>query len=442
MEIGFPDISLGKYPDGNRFDKNDLVSIDIVRKTASAIPELGQNGRWSPESLAGALSLSVVYPMDVQLALENLGKPKMASQEVVSNYDKINSYYPSKFAISFRPSPLMPMPLQKKFLEEMVKQYSAFVLNSRIPISLHYIQKGVASTEGDHVAVYDYLAAAVDEFDEQIAFTTSISNNAKQQDRPSRNDDEFMRLAHVGNSVTLQKLKREMASIEHLIFAEKTVPNLDEYRNKLASGISLLSSEVDIKKKQAEYKIKLARIPNEAAPKANANSADNSPQNPDKTIMGILLSYNAQYYSLINETNVIYDDISRMEGRLTKMKERLHLLNTGGSAPSGAYEARNKALGEHLKLAQALLMGVGNELADNTKAAYAGYRPPVANSAVLSVTAGISLNKVVLAGGLAMFLMVAFQLLKILVNDVEAQRQAAFPAPQEIGGAPKVGIKK
>lgn len=442
LEIGFPDIASGKYPDGNRFDKNDLVSIDLVRKAVDAIPELGQNGRWSPESLARSLSLSPVYPLDVQLALEALAKPKLASQEVVSNFDKIYSYFPSKFAISFRPSPLMPIPLQKKFLEELVKQYSAFVLDSRLPLARPFSQKGVVLTDVDNVATYDYLSAAVDEFDEQLAINAKKTAVAKQQNRLSGNDEEFARLSQVGNSVTLQKLKREMASIEHLVLGEKTVPRLDEYRNKLASDISLLSSEVEIKKKQAEYKIKLARIPNEGSPKANVNSTDTSPQNADKTIMGILLSYNAQYYALINETNVIYDDISRMEGRLTRLKERLHQLNTGGTAPSGAYEARNKALGEHVKLAQGLLLAVGNELADNTKAAYAGYRPPVAHSAVLGASASISLLKAVFAGCAAVLFTMVFCLLKIIVDEAEAQRQAALPAPQEIGSAPRVNLKK
>lgn len=442
LEIGFPDIRGGKYPDGNRFDKNDLVSIDLVRKAVNAIPELGQNGRWSPESLARSLSLSPIYPLDVQLALEALARPKLASQEVVSNFDKINNHFPSKFSISFNPSPLMPIPLQKKFLEELVKQYSGFVLDSRLPLSRSLSQKGAVLTEADNVAAYDYLAAAVDEFDEQIAINAKNASLAKQQSRLSGNDEEFARLSQVGNSVTLQKLKREMASIERLILGEKTVPRLDEYRNKLASDISLLSSEVEIKKKQAEYKIKLARIPSENAPKVNTMSADNGSQNADKTIMGILLSYNTQYYALINETNVIYDDISRMEGRLTRLKERLHLLNTGGSAPGGAYEARNQALGEHVKLAQGLFTAVGNELAENIKAAYAGYRPPVANSAVSGISAGISPRKAVFAGCAAVFLTMVFCLLKIIVNDAEAQRQAAMPAPQEIGSAPRVNIKK
>lgn len=456
LEIGFPDVSSGKYPNGRQFDKNDLVSINIVRKAVDAIPELGKNGRWTPESLSGMLSLAGVYPMDIQLAFDALSKSKLAPQDVVSNYEKINGYFPSKFTISFRPSPLMPIPLQKKFLEELIRQYSAFVLESRIPLSLHYGQKGLVPTETDNVATYGYIASALDEIDDQIAANakkTSLSalgvlsagsaDTAKQQNRASGNDDEFAQLSQAANSITLQKLKMEMASIEHLIFNEKTVPNVDEYRNKLASDISLLSSEIDIKKRQAEYKINLARIPNENAPKATANASDNSPQGADKTIMGILLSYNAQYYSLINETNVIFDDISKMEGRLTKLKERLKLFDAVGPVvPSGTYEARNKALSEHIKLAQSHLVALANELADNTKAAYAGYRPPVANSTVLGVIAGISLSKAILAGCAAVLLMMVFHLLKIIINDAESQRQAAFPAPQEVGGVPKANIKK
>ncbi len=452
LEIGFPEIGSGKYPNGRRFDKNDLVSINLVRKAADAIPELGQNSRWTAETLFNALTPSEVYPMDIQLAVEALSKPKLSPQDVVANYEKINNYYPSKFTISFRPSPLMPMPLQKKFMEELTKQYSAFVLESRIPLSLHYGQRGLVPTETDNVATYGYIASALDEIDDQIAASakkTSLSavnainaGNSDNKNRASGNDEEFMRLSQAANSITLQKLKMEMATIEHLIFNEKTVLSVDEYRNKLASDISLLSNDIDIKKRQAEYKINLARIPNESAPKPNINSSDNTPQVGDKTIMGILLSYNPQYYSLINETNVIFDDISRMEGRLIKLKERLKLLDTVGPMPNGDYEARNKALGEHIKLAQNHLVALVNELADNTKAAYGAYRPPVANSAVLAVTPSISLLKVVLAGFGAVFLTMVFRLLKIIVNDAEAQRREAFPAPQEIGGTPKVNVKK
>lgn len=456
LEIGFPEIGGGKYPNGSRFDKNDLVAIKIVRKAADAIPELGQNGRWSPESLANALSLSAVYPMEIQLALDALSKAKLPPQDVVANYEKVNSYFPSKFTVSFSPSPLMPIPLQKKFLEELIKQYSAFVLESRIPLSLDYGQKGLVPTETDNVAAYGYITAALDEIDDQIAASakktslsaigaigTGNSDSTKQQNRASGNDDEFARASQAANSITLQKLKMEMASIEHLIFNEKTVPNPDEYRNKLASDISVLTGAIEIKKKQAEYKISLARIPNESAPKAAVNSSDNGPQGADKTIMGMLLSYNAQYYSLINETNVIFDDISKMEGRLTKLKERLKLFDTVGPLPGGAYEARSKALGEHIKSAHNHLVALANELANNTKAAYAGYRPPVANSTVLSVTASISLLKAVWAGCAAVLFMVVFHLLKIIVSEAEAQRRrAAFAAPQEIGGAGQVNIKK
>ncbi len=464
LEIGFPEIGNGKYPNGRRFDKNDLVSATIVRKAANAIPELGQNSRWTPEALSSALSLSEIYPLDIQLALDALSKPKLAPQEVVSNYDKVNGYFPSKFAVSFRPSPLMPISLQKKFLDELIKQYSTFVLESCLPLSLHYVQKGIVPTEMDNVASYGYLAAALDEINSQIAASakkesikaissnspptnstnTNSANNANNAGnyRSGGNDEEFIRLSQTANSIVLQKLRMEMASIEHLIFNEKTVPNLDEYRNKLVSDISMLSGDIDIKKKQAEYKINLARIPNESAPKANANSSDNGPQGADKTIMGILLSYNSQYYSLMNEANIIFDDISRLEGRLIKVKERLKLLDAAGRAPSGAYEARNKALGEHLKLAQSHLAAFINELAENTKAAYAGYRPPVANYAVLSVTSSIALLKAVLAGCAAAFCMMIFLFLKILVNDLEAQRRATFPAPQEIGVAGQVNIRK
>lgn len=442
LEIGFPEIGGGKYPNGRRFDKSDLISANIVRKAADALPELGKDGRWSPDSLANALSVSEVYPMDVQLALEGLSKPKLAPQEVVANYEKISGYFPSKFAISFRPTPVMPMPLQKKFIEELIKQYSAFVLESRIPLSLRYAQKGVIPAETDNLATYGYLATALDEIDDQAAASTkkisiNANNNgninatgAKQQNRATDNDEEFLRLSQVSNSVTLQKLRMEMASVEHLIFNEKTVPNLDDYRNKLASDISLLSSNIDIKRRQADYKITLAKIPAEAAPKANANSSDNGPQNTDKTIMGMLLSYNSQYYSLINETNVIFDEISRLEGRRAKLKERQKLLETAGPAPKASFEARNKALGEHLKLAQGHLAALVNELAENTKAAYAGYRPPVANSAVTGVIARISLFWAVLAGCAAALLMMVFRLLAILIGDAEAQRPATVPAPQ------------
>ncbi|MBI5636687.1 MAG: hypothetical protein HZA03_01820 [Nitrospinae bacterium] len=453
LEIGFPEINSGKYPNGRRFDKNDLVSNNIVRKAADAIPELGQNGRWSSESLSSALSVSEVYPLDIQLAIAALSKPKLSPQEVVSNYEKINGYFPSKFTISFQPLPLMPMSLQKKFVEELVRQYSTFVLESCLPLAAQYNPKGVMPTETDNVATYSYITAVLDEIDDQAAAshakkTSSTVNagnpeSAKQQNRSIGNDEEFALLSQASNSITRQKLKMEMASIEHLIFNEKTVPNVDEYRNKLANDISLLSSTIDIKKKQAEYKMNLARIPNESAPKTSANLSDNSPQGVDKTVMGMLLSYNSQYYSLINETNAIFDDISRMEGKLIKLKERLKLLDTVGPVPGGTYEARNKALGEHIKLAQSHLAAFINELADNTKAAYAGHRPPVANSAIFSVMASISLLKAILAGCAAVLFLAVFRLLKIVVSEAEAQRRrAAFPAPQEIGGAGQVNIKK
>lgn len=458
LEIGFPDVSAGKYPNGGRFDKNDLISVNIVRKAVEAIPELKQNPRWSPESLSGMLSLTEVYPMEIQVAFDALSsKNKLAPQDVVANYEKINSYFPSKFAISFRPSPLMPVALQKKFMEELIKQYSAFVLDSRIPLALRYGGKGIVTTETDNVAAYGYLAAALDEIDEQIAANAkkmslnaigsnpavAVNSDAKQKNFSSGGDDEFMRLSQAANSTTLQKFKTDMAAIEHLIFNEKTVPNPDEYRNKLLSDISWITTEIEIKKRQAEYKISLARIPNESAPKATANASDNSPQGADKTIMGILLSYNAQYYSLINETNVIFDDISRMEGKLIKLKERLKVFDAIGPViPGATYEARSKILGEHLKLAQGHLLAYANELADSTKAAYSGYRPPVANSTVVGVVAGISLTNAYLAGLAAVLLLMVFRVLKMMIDDAQAQRQAAFPAPQEIGGVSRTNIKK
>lgn len=461
LEIGFPEIGSGKYPNGNRFDKNDLISTVIIRKAVDAIPELGKSGRWSLESLSHALVLSPVYPLEIQLAVDALSRSaKLSPSDVVANYEKINSYYPSKFTISFHPAPSMPMTLQKKFLEELIKQYSTFVLESRIPLSLHYFQAGQMTGETDNVAAYGYLAAALEEIDDQIATVakrTSISainfggaENVKQSNRVIGNDDEFMRSSTPSNSLLLQKIKMEMASIEHLIFNEKTVSNLDEFRNKLVSDISLLSAEIDIKKRQAEYKISLARIPNEGAPtripgentqKGNGSSTDNI-QNVDKTIMGILLSYNSQYYSLMNETNVIFDDISRMEGKLAKLKEHLKLLDAIGPMQNGTFDARNKALSEHLKLVQGYFAAFIDELAGSTKAAYAGYRPPVANSSVMAVMASISLLHVLMAGCGAVLLVMVVHLAKIVISDAEAQRQAAFPAPQEIGGTPKVNIKK
>lgn len=448
VEIGFTEVSSGKYPNGRRFDKNDLISINIVRKAFDAIPELGKNGSWSPESLSSALSLSAVYPLDIQLALDALSKSKLPPQEVVSNYEKINNYFPSKFTVSFSPSPLMPIATQKKFMEELIKQYSEFVLEARIPVSPRYGQSGLASTEVDNVATYNYIASTIEEIDEKIAAAakkTSLgvfASSGVKSKQDGANDDEFEKLSQVSNSITLQKIKMDMASAEHLIFDEKTVPNIAEYRNKLVSDISLLTNDIEIKKRQAEFKISLARIPNESAPKASATLRDDSPQNPDKTIMGILLSYNSQYYSLINETNVIFDDISRLEGRMTKMKERLKLLDAPNPVLTGTFEERNEALSEHLKMAKSHLAALANELTDNTKTAYAGYRPPVANSAVIGITASISMLKAVLTGIIAVLVVVVFRLLAIMVNDAEVQQKAAFPAPQEIIGMPKVNTKK
>lgn len=386
VDIGFSSIKQGTYPDGSIFEKNDIVADSILSGVYNNIPELADGNRWRRQNFNSFFLVESVYPMDIVLAKKTLTDGSAKPEETVENYDKVRSYVPTQYIVSFRPVPMMPDSLKNKVFEELVRQFRKEVLEN------HYwgtqFRREAYNNSASVTANYDGLANRVSRlntFMRQFAGEAgdqSVSGNSQRRGNLSRwqGATEF--------TASLSDLNADIASLDTMMLDDKLLPNVDAYRKQLEAQIANINFEIRRVEKQADFRLRLAELTKgtskdgQTLPQVEPASAEGTAQKQQGYFLDMLLSYGPKYYSMIDDTRAMFDKKTDLENQRDIAQYRLNRLN----APSKVTVAKpvtQEEMAEKLKKIFANLSMLEKNVGDAYRKGMAEYESPISRYVVM-----------------------------------------------------------
>lgn len=336
VDIGFSSIKQGRYPDGSIFDKNDIVADSILGAVHKNIPALADGKRWSRDGFNDLFLAEGVYPMDIMLAKKALAAGGGKPEETMANYEKVRSYIPTQYAVSFQPAPLMPESLKNKVFEELVRQYRAEVLNNHFLVT--QLKEEIYNENASITANYEGLNKRVRRLNSLVMQTAGrtaeradfYGNSQERVEAAPRwqGADEF--------STVLTDLNADISILDTMMLDEKLVPSVDTYRRQLESEIANINFEIKRIEKQADFRLRLAELTKGSTKDSQITSqmdtgetapGETSPRKQEGHLLSMLLSYAPKYYSMIDETQAMFDKKVDLEHQRDIVQYRLGRLN-------------------------------------------------------------------------------------------------------------------
>lgn len=442
FEIGFKNINEGKYPDGNAFNKNDVIADNLVENALRKIPEITAGGLWSKASVKGALSVNPIYPMDIQIAKENLsGSAKLKPEEMVANYDKVMKYYPKQYRVSFHPKPEMPRQMQEKFLDTLLGEFRSYVVTNRLPLFLdNNLNVSALIEEKAYSTTYQF-------FKSTLASITALIDTLSNASVGLASSNLAMLKMGIGNLAKLEGAQSSIKDIERLILDDKALPDMVSYQHSLESDIKRLEGTLSMKQKQSDFKLKMAELPLDAQMAETVNkSVENREAGTGKLLPGtqsvldVLLTFNKEYYTLMRDADTLFKEQTAIENDLKELKERLARVQAPyrGNRTREERTAELKARLIQTNIAVSELM---KEFETNIENAYVKSEPPVTNSFVSHTVDSLSKPKVA-ALGLFCALLAALAASGTVV--AEGRKEKVRSAEQQVSSlhpGPKISSK-
>lgn len=341
LDIGFPSIKQGIYPDGSIFEKNDIVAGAVLDAVYKNIPELADGKRWHRANFDNFFLVEGVYPMDIMLAKKQLASGAGKPEEIVAHYAKVDKFTPTQFIVSFQPMPLMPESLKSKVFEELVRQYRKQVLDNHFPAL--QAREEVFNENASITSNYDRLNKRVQWLNGLVArFSGGINDRAdfhgNSGERSGERTDVSRWQGASELTPALAELNTEINILDTMILDEKLAPDFETYRRQIEGEISNINFEIKRIEKQADFRLRLAALTkgtaseSQAGAQSEAGAVDGSKQIQDTRLFDMLLSYGPQYYAMIDDTRTMFDKKVELEQRRDIMQYRLSRLNVPARA--------------------------------------------------------------------------------------------------------------
>lgn len=247
LSFVFPEISMGKYPDGTRFSAYDLINRDRVSKALDALQEQGIYTQFEPEDILAHLNVYNYLERSVQSTVNY-----MRTQG--SDY----SYYGSEYEIYFA-QPLKLQLSQPKTLFGLLEQdYSEVFLEELMRVNADYIKENHAggSSFGNLIAVgdmegYDYTEK-VAVYESRISFALdylTAQNTESNGFVSPKNNLGFFDLKNAFQVLRDEKLNQ----VSSFINSSHLTSNITLLSNKMK--IAIESNTTEYLKKSDEMQI-------------------------------------------------------------------------------------------------------------------------------------------------------------------------------------------
>lgn len=431
VDIGFPGIKQGRYPDGSIFDKNDLVADSILGAVYKNTPALADGKRWSRDGFNNFFVVEGIYPMDIMLAKQALAAGGGKSEETIANYEKVRNYIPTQYAISFQPSPLMPETLKNKVFEELVLQYRAEVLNSHFLVA--QLKEGAYNENASITANYEGLNKRVRHLSslvmqatggtgERVDFYGNSQSRAEAAPR-WQGAYEF--------SAVLADLDADVSALDAMMLDEKLVPGVDTYRRQLESEIANINFEIKRIEKQADFRLRLAELTKSTSKDSQIISpADTGEmasgaapaQKQEGHLLNMLLSYAPKYYAMIDETQAMFDKKADLEHQRDIIQYRLGRLNTPLAKADMAKLTPPDEMVAKLKKTFASLSLLEKNFAEAYRKGMAEYESPVSRYVIVHQAYSFPYKNAALVAAMMAMVLCSAQALVIYLRQVVASR--------------------
>lgn len=427
VDIGFPSIKRGRYPDGSIFDKNDIVADSVLGAVYKNIPALADGRRWSRDGFNNFFLVEGVYPMDIMLAKQALAAGGGRSEETIANYEKVRNYIPKQYTISFRPIPLMPEAIKSKVFEELVRQYKTEVLNNHFLVTP--LKEDTYNENASITANYEGLNKRVRRLNNLVMQTAGrtgeradfYGNSQERLEAAPRwqGADEF--------SAVLTDLNADISILDTMMLDEKVVPSVDTYRRQLESEIANINFEIKRIEKQADFRLRLAELtkgtPKDSQIISHADTAETasgsaSAQKQEGHLLNMLLSYAPKYYSMIDETQVMFDKKVDLEHQRDIVQYRLGRLNAPVAKADVAKLTPQDEMVAKLKKTFASLSLLERNFAEAYRKGMAEYESPVSRYVMMHQAYSFPYKKAALWAAFMAVALCGVQALVIYVRQV------------------------
>ena len=160
LSFVFPEISLGKYPDGTRFSSYDLINKDRVGEALESLQEQGIYTQYEPEDLLEHINVYNYLEKSMQTTVNYMRTQGSDYSYYGSEYE-IYFAQPLKFSIT-RPQSLFGLlegDHSAEFLEELMKKNAEFIKENHAGgngfINLVTVEDMSDYDYSEKVAVYD-----------------------------------------------------------------------------------------------------------------------------------------------------------------------------------------------------------------------------------------------------------------------------------------------
>ncbi len=427
LQVGFKSINNGRYPDGSVFNKNDFISHDILKKSYADVGSVMRLDNLSFPLFENSFFVEGVYPLDVQVAKKSLSKTEnLKPDEVLANYNKVAHATPSIYMVHFSP----PVPLGQKehewLLDAVVRNYVDYVNTMRLPASWNGAKlNDVSQAELSPVVRYEQLR---DQYDSFMAFIQQVDDQKHSLDVEKKSGDAGIvpeqsfalgapaaRSTHVAMpSIVLT----EFLQAEHLIYDLKALEDPAMLVSRINSEIAALDAEIAQLDKKAAFRIRLAELPGTLYGEAPDSSSAPGDKKMDNTMLGLLLTYTPQYYSLLDAAQNLFDRKLALEKRRETLKMRMARL-IAAKEPGEGKPALMADLGIVLQKLQQAMDKVMQQSDAVIKSDYQKFEPAVRDYTTVFSVPQFPIAKVLMVtvisvvfGALLQYLFILLSLLK------------------------------
>lgn len=450
LEIGFNNISSGRYPDGSLFNKSDLISDDVLRTAyEKAQGSLGSK-MWTLGQFAGFFSVEGIYPIELELLKNQLqaNNNAMKPEEVAVGNAKLLKFFPLQYEINFVPPPVLSDEVRSQILDSIVKNFSTrtakdhmmllwknehptefYKENTSAVLSMYYLESKAQELEQLVSMVNAGMFSAASgkgESDNGVSSEKSASDKVIFEEI-TRGRTQATRLSFQSS---LSNIKSELLSLDALLFDEKALIDVEGTKRGLEAKVMELVSHEEILGKQEQFRLSLTKRPGDViSDKVGGRDSDvlqgngSSGHGQSGTIMGMMLTFNDQYYSLLKEAKTLNDQRLRVLSEIKVLRNRLDRLQAPMTKKVMNKEALFRRVDEKIANVSRMIDQLSSDVVREGNNILMSTEPPIRNFFISHQHYNVPLKKVCLIGFAAMGLVASLQVTFLLFSGALTGRE-------------------
>jgi hypothetical protein len=345
---------------------------------------------------------------------------------------KLQKYSPTQFNINFAPSPTMPTKVREKILNQLEKEFSAYTIDK------HLIPAANSLSQEQEMAPNTTIPNKLDLLNQRYKSIVKTLETPPAPSKDGKNEESETTVEPVkNNSAYIEKMnsiQSELTMLEWQIYGQKAVADVETTKKNLQVRIADLTLQQEQLTQEVAFRMGLAKIPTGMKETSPGNAE--SPL-PDK-LMSIMLTYNTQYYALMQEAKLKYGEQMIAQKELGILQNRLKMLNTPISEPVDKTELL-KVVDEKIKGVESQINKLSAAIVENEKANAVNFYPPIKSYYLSHHNYSISNKNVALVGIAAMlFAAVTHVAYSLFTTNFDgrnmAKEQASFRIGQKMSG--------